>query len=205
MNTYRPGRSWLHRLPAGVKLLGLAVVMAAVIGVGSPRGIAAAAAGTIALYVSAGLGRELSAQVRPLRWLVVVLAGFQWLTSGWANAVVVTGRLVLAVALAALVTLTTRVVDLLEVLEWLLGPFRRLGVDPERVALVLALAIRAVPIVAGLAGQVRDAQRARGLAASPRAYAVPLVVRSLRHADALGEALVARGLDDPPPRAASSG
>jgi biotin transport system permease protein len=101
--------------------------------------------------------------------------------------------------------LTTRVVDLLEVLEWLLGPFRRLGVDPERVALVLALAIRAVPVVAGLAGQVRDAQRARGLTASPRAYAVPLVVRSLRHADALGEALVARGLDDPPPRAASSG
>jgi biotin transport system permease protein len=179
--------------------------MAAVIGVGSPRGIAAAAGGTIALYVSAGLGRALSVQVRPLRWLVVVLASFQWLTSGWANAVVVTGRLVLAVALAALVTLTTRVVDLLGFLEWLLGPLRRLGVDPERVALVLALAIRAVPVVAGLAGEVRDAQRARGLAASPRAYAVPLVVRTLRHADALGEALIARGLDDPPPRAASPG
>jgi energy-coupling factor transporter transmembrane protein EcfT len=28
---------------------------------------------------------------------------------------------------------------------------------------------------------------------------VPLVVRTLRHADALGEALVARGLDDPSP------
>ena len=77
--------------------------------------------------------------------------------------------------------------------------FRSLGVDAERVALVLALAVRAVPVVTGLAAEVRDAQRARGLGASPRAYAVPLVVRSLRHADALGEALVARGLDDPPP------
>ena len=41
-----------------------------------------------------------------------------------------------------------------------------------------------------------DAQRARGSAASPRAFAVPLVVRSLRHAEQLGDALAARGLDD---------
>ena len=31
---------------------------------------------------------------------------------------------------------------------------------------------------------------------SPRAYAVPLIIRSLHHADELGEALAARGLDD---------
>ena len=29
-----------------------------------------------------------------------------------------------------------------------------------------------------------------------RAFAVPLVIRALRHADTLGEALVARGVDD---------
>ena len=68
--------------------------------------------------------------------------------------------------------------------------------DPERVGLLIALAIRSVPVVVGLAEQVRDAQRARGLTASPRAFAVPLIVRSLRHADALGDALVARGVED---------
>jgi biotin transport system permease protein len=199
MNTYRAGGSWLHRLPAGAKLLGLAVAVAAVIAIGSPAGVAVATVVTVAFYGSAGLLAALPAQVWSLRWLVVVLAGFQWITAGWATAVVVTGRLVVAVALAALVTLTTRVAELLDVFERLLRPGRRIGIDPERVALVLALAIRAVPVIAGLAGEVRDAQRARGLGASPRAYAVPLVVRSLRHADALGEALVARGLDDPPP------
>ena len=30
----------------------------------------------------------------------------------------------------------------------------------------------------------------------PRTYGVPLTVRTLRHADAIGEALAARGLDD---------
>ncbi len=199
MSTYRTGRSWLHRAPAGGKLLGLAVAMVAVLMVGSPAGLAVAAALTVLLYASTGLVAALPGEVWPLRWLVGVLVAFQWITAGLTAAVVVTGRLVVAVAAAALVTLTTRVIDMLDVFERGLRPLRRLGVDAERVALVLALAVRAVPVVTGLAAEVRDAQRARGLGASPRAYAVPLVVRSLRHADALGEALVARGLDDPPP------
>jgi biotin transport system permease protein len=100
------------------------------------------------------------------------------------------------VLLAALVTLTTRTTDMVDAVIRALGPLRRLGVDPERVGLLLSLGIRSVPVVVGLAEEVRDAQRARGLTASPRAFAVPLIVRSLRHADALGDALVARGIDD---------
>ena len=70
-------------------------------------------------------------------------------------------------------------------------------VDPERVGLPIALGIRSVPVVVGLAEEVRDAQLARGLGASARAPSrYPSLVRSLRHADALGEALAARGLDD---------
>ncbi|HJU97389.1 MAG TPA: energy-coupling factor transporter transmembrane component T [Jiangellaceae bacterium] len=199
MNTYLPGRSWLHLVPASVKLTGLAVAMVALLLVDSPAGIAAALGVTVLLYLTVGLARALPEQVWSLRWLVAALVVLQVLTAGWAAAVVVTGRVVVAVVLAGLVTLTTRVVDLLDVFERVLRPLRRLGVDSERVALVLALAIRAVPIVAGFAAEVRDAQQARGLHGSVRAYAVPLLVRTLRHADALGEALIARGLDDSPP------
>lgn len=198
MNTYLPGRSWLHLLPASVKLAGLAAAMVALLLVDSPAGIAAAAGVTVLLYLTCGVSRALPGQAWSLRWLVAGLVVLQALTAGWAAAVVVTGRVVIAVVLAGLVTLTTRVVDLLDVFERVLRPLRRLRMDSERVALVLALAIRAVPVVAGLAAEVRDAQQARGLRGSVRAYAVPLVVRTLRHADALGEALIARGLDDPP-------
>jgi biotin transport system permease protein len=76
------------------------------------------------------------------------------------------------------------------------GPLRRFGVDPDRVGLVIALGIRSVPVVVGIAQEVRDAQRARGVRFAPQAYGVALVVRSLRHATALGDALLARGLDD---------
>jgi biotin transport system permease protein len=65
-----------------------------------------------------------------------------------------------------------------------------------RVGLLLNLAIRCVPLVIELASEVRDAQRARGLESSPRALVVPLLVRTLRRADELGEALAARGVGD---------
>jgi len=196
MNTYIAGASWRHRLPASAKLTGLLILLSATLTLSSPVTVALAAVAAVLLYAAAGLVQAVPAQVRPMRWLVLGLLLLQTLTAGWVTAIVVTGRLVVAVVLAGLVTLTTRVVDLLDVFERVLGPFRRVGVDAERVALMLALAIRTVPVVAGLAEEVRDAQRARGIGASPRAFAVPFVVRSLRHADALGEALIARGLDD---------
>jgi biotin transport system permease protein len=138
----------------------------------------------------------LLSQLRPLLGLAVVLAAFQWWLNGWRTAVVVVGVLAVLVLLAALVTLTTRTSALVDAVVRLCGPLRRVGVEPERVGLLLALGIRSVPVVVGLAQQVREAQLARGLGASPTAFAVPLVVRSLRHADALGEALAARGVDD---------
>jgi biotin transport system permease protein len=116
--------------------------------------------------------------------------------AGPVTALVTVGSLVVAVALAGLVTVTTRVSAMLDVVARLAAPLARVGVDPDRVGLMLALGIRAVPVVAGLAAEVREAHRARGLPPDPRTYAVPLVVRTLREADAVGEALAARGLDD---------
>jgi biotin transport system permease protein len=97
---------------------------------------------------------------------------------------------------AGLVSLTTSMEALTEFLLRILRPLRRWGFAPERTALLISLSVRSVSVIAALAQEVRDAQRARGRGRSPRAFAVPLLVRSLRHAQALGEALVARGVDD---------
>lgn len=187
--------SWLHRRPAAGKLAALPVLAVAVIAIPWPWLIGVSAAAVVALFLSAGFGpATLWRQVRPLRWVALILVVFQGLTRDWDTATLVTGKLVVTVALASLLTLTTRTSDLLDVLERLLRRVPR--VDAERVALVFALTLRAIPVVAGLATDVRDAQRARGVGTDVRAYGVPLVVRSLRYSDALGEALVARGLDD---------
>ncbi|MCW2811429.1 MAG: cobalt transport protein [Friedmanniella sp.] len=197
LGSYVPGTSALHRAPAGAKLAVLVGLGAGSVLLQSPVRVAVAVGVVLVGYLVAGLGwRAPVDQLRPLVWLLGFTLVFHLVVSGWPRATVVVGTVVLLVLAAGLVTLTTRTTALVEVVVKLCGPLRRIGVDPERVGLMVALGVRCVPVVITLAEQVRDAQRARGLTASPRAFAVPLVVRALRHADGLGEALVARGVDD---------
>jgi biotin transport system permease protein len=182
---------------AGVKLWVLIVGGAVSVLIEEPWQVGAALLLVLAGYRIAGLRQRAALrQARPLVWILGGVAAVHVWTHGWERAVVVVGVITALVLLAALVTLTTRTTAMVEAVVHGLGPLRRVGVDPERAGLFLSLGVRSVPVVVGLAEEVRDAQRARGLTASPRAFAVPLIVRSLRHADALGDALVARGVDD---------
>lgn len=197
LGLYVPGSSVVHRSPAGLKLLLLLGAGAVSVLVDEPWQVATALLVSVGGYVAAGLSpRTMVRQLRPLVWIGLATALVHVLVSGWERALVVVGVIAVLVLLAALVTLTTRTTDLVDAVVVGSRPLRLLRVDPERIGLLVALGVRCVPVVVGIAEDVRDAQRARGLAASPRAFAVPLVVRSLRHADALGEALSARGLDD---------
>jgi biotin transport system permease protein len=197
LGLYAPGASPLHRAPPGVKLLCLVVAGAGSVFLHQVWQVALGLLVVAVGYRVAGLSlRTAGRQLRPLLWIGVLTAVFHLVVSGWERAAVVVGVLAILVLLAALVTLTTRTTELVDAVVGACRPLRMVRVDPERVGLLIALGVRCVPVVVALAEQVRDAQRARGLTTSARAFAVPLVVRSLRHADALGEALAARGLDD---------
>ncbi|WP_159849241.1 energy-coupling factor transporter transmembrane component T family protein [Nocardia sp. CY41] len=195
---YRPGDSPLHRLPAGVKLVLLLVsIVAATVFVRTPPQVAGAAGAVAGLFAVAGIPwRVALAQLRPLVWMLLLIGVFQVLLTSPARAAVVCGVLVISVALAALFTLTTRVSDMLDAVTRWLRPLRGMGVDPERVGLLLALAIRCVPLLAGIVHDVAEARRARGLQWSMTALVTPVLVRALRTADAMGDALAARGVDD---------
>lgn len=198
LGIYQPGTSALHRLPAGPKLFLLVVAIVAVtVFVRAPLHLLPAVACVILLYAIARIGpRTAWRQLRTVMWMLLVIGVFQLIFAGWERALVVCGTLLIAVALAALVTLSTRVSDMLDAVTRALRPLRRIGVDPERVALVLAMTIRCIPLLAGIIGQISEARKARGQANSLRAFAVPVVVNTLLTADAMGEALAARGADD---------
>lgn len=197
LGLYLPGTSLLHRARAGHKLVGMVLVGAASVYLDELWQVGLALGLVASGYAIAGIGARIAlAQLRPLLWIAGFAAVFHVLVSGWERAVVVLGVIAMLVLLAALVTLTTRTTAMVDAIVAGCRPLRRVGVDPERVGLLLALGVRSVPVVVGLAEEVREAQLARGLNSSARAFAVPLIVRSLRHADALGEALVARGVDD---------
>ena len=112
-------------------------------------------------------------QLWPMRWFLLFIAVFQVIFAGPERAVMVCGSLLLTVAIAALVTLTTRVTAMLDVCQRLLRPLRRFGVDPDRVGLVLALTIRCIPLLVDIVGAVSEARKARGAGFSLRAMAAP--------------------------------
>lgn len=195
---YRPGDSLLHRMPAGLKLLLLILsIVAATVFVRTPLEVGVVVVLVGLLFVVAAIPwRVAVAQLRPVVWMLLIIAVFQVLITSPARAVVVCGVLLISVALAALVTLTTRVTDMLDTVSRALGPLRRVGVDPDRIGLLLALAIRCIPLLTGIVQEVAQARKARGLQWSMTALAAPVLVRALRTADAMGDALVARGVDD---------
>lgn len=194
---YRPGTGWLHRMPAGPKAGMILVIVLAISLLPTSWWAAGAAAGVVILaYVASGLGlRELGRQTVAVRWIIVITLGFQLLFLPTEAAIANSTRVVAAILLAALLVLSTRVADLLAAFERGLSPFRRLGLDPSRAALMLAVAINTIPVLTRLAAGVREAQRARGARAGAVAFVVPFLVVSLKHADELGEALTARGVE----------
>ena len=190
---YRPGASPVHRAPAGSKLallLGLGTLLFTVDAVALA---AAALLVTLAGFALARIPARLAfAQIRPALWILAILFAVQLWLVGLEPALLLVLRFAALILAAALVTLTTRTADLVAVIEWALGPLRPLGVDVAKVSLALSLAIRFIPAVATILDEVREAQRARGQDRSVVALAVPVVVRLLKMADEIAEAIDAR-------------
>ncbi|WP_129359777.1 energy-coupling factor transporter transmembrane component T family protein [Rothia uropygioeca] len=196
ISLYYPGYSFVHRLPAGIKLL-LFALFALVLSLAPATWwtigvcIAIAPAG----YALAGLGIGLF--LRDLRGLVVLVA-FLAVTQAVflepLEAVRNTVRVISVIMLAQVVTRTTPVQGMIETCERVLGPFRRLGINPERVGLAMALTLTSVNQLGGIIREVRDAQKARGVRIAPWAWVMPVLVLTLQHADQVGDALEARGI-----------
>lgn len=193
---YHPGNSLLHRAPALLKLVLLSALIGAAVAAREPWQLGLILALGVVLAASARLPvRALWQQVAPVLWVLVIVVPIQLLFTDWTVAVMVGGRLLIAVLFAALFTLTTTVSAVLDACQLVLRPFSR-WIDADRIGLLLALTIRSIPVIAAIVGEVLEARKARGTQGSVMSLAVPVIVRSLQSAEALGDALIARGFDD---------
>lgn len=197
VGVYQPGASFLHRLPVGAKLGGLAVLSLMIVLVRDARAAVVFLGVALALAALGRVGLRMLARTTRAVLLIAVIAGaLQWWVSGPAKAVETLLDLV-SLALAAIaVSATTPVNAILDALVRWISPLRRIGVDPDRVALTIGLAIQALPGTVALALETRDAARARGLGRHPRAYLTPFVIRVVARAHETGDALHARGIGD---------
>lgn len=191
----RPGP--LRAVPAGPKLLGLLVVGLLVAAAPRPVVLAAlTAAGACALVLA---HPQRQALLRPAAaWAVAaaLTAGVQ-LVTGDATAALDSVLRLTALALPALAVMaSTATEELLDAVLAAARPLRAVGLQPDSVALTVALTIRFVPELVHTADRLREAQRARGARPQVLALAVPLLVQALTTSEQVAQAVVARSFFD---------
>ena len=128
VTTYLPGSSVIHRLPAGIKLALLLAIGVALTVLSRWWESVAVLGVVLAWYPLAGLPvRTAAAQLRSMGGVLLAISVFQLVVSGWRSMVDVIVTLAAMVLAAGLVSLTTSMEALTEVLLRILRPFRRLG------------------------------------------------------------------------------
>lgn len=191
---YQPGETPLHRLPAGAKLLGLAVLAAILSATRDTGLLAAGLAAAVALVALARLElRRTARQLAVPIGLVGLVAGVHVALGDPDAGAVLLLRLCALLLAAVTVTATTRLTAMADAVLVPLRPLRRLGVRTERIAFAIMLTLRLVPAVAEEAARIREAQKARGGRAAAATLGMPLLVACLRMAERLAEAIDARG------------
>lgn len=198
ISLYHPGTSLLHRSPAGLKLIGFAGLALALFLLPAGRGSVAALLVLPALgYALAGLPpRLLLTDLRRLLMLLTFLAVTQLIFLDPVTAATNSARVICIVLLAQVLTRTTKIESIITTAERLFAPLRRFGANPAKIGLAMALVLTTVGQLSAVIGQVREAQRSRGVRLAPWSWVVPTLVLSLKHADDVGDALTARGLDE---------
>jgi len=111
-------------------------------------------------------------------------------------------RLVLLIVGTSLLTLTTSPIELTDGIEYLLNPFKRIGLPAHELAMMMTIALRFIPTLLEETDKIMKAQMARGADFESgnlmnRAKAlipllVPLFISAFRRADELAMAMEAR-------------
>ena len=196
LGLYVHRNSPLHRLPAGAKLMMLFAAGVSVFMVSNPLWLLPVLGAVGSLFVVARVPiRQALRQLRPAAILMAIIFLVHGAFTSWGLGFLVVLRFAILLLLAVLVTFTTRVSDMIETLERALAPLAPLGVNPEKVSLSLSLALRFIPLLFERFVEIREAQRARGLDRNIFALLMPLMVKTLKMADDLTEAIEARGYD----------
>jgi biotin transport system permease protein len=190
-----PVETWAHPLPAGAKLAALALATTVLFSLTGVLALALAFLATLGLVATGG--KSFASAVLRLLWqlwpFVAVVAAWHLWIGEVAGGTVIILRLMTAVTLANVVTMTTRLSDMIAVFQWLARPLAVLGLSPRRLALAFALVIRFIPVMLGHLARITDAWSARSHRRPRWRVLVPATLAALDDADRAAEALRARG------------
>ena len=152
---------------------------------------------TIMLLLYASPGYAFLREGLGLLWFLWPFVGliilWHLFTNDLVSGLVVTLRMLTAVGLANLVTMTTRLTDMMEVVQFLLTPLRCFGVNTRAVESAMAMVLRFTPMLVSKGQILTLAWRARAQRRLGWRIIIPFAVLAIDDADHLAEALRARG------------
>lgn len=190
-----PVRTRAHGWPAGAKLAALCVATTALFVGCTVAAQAVFFALVLVLYALPGCDflRAGLSGVRPIWPFLLLILIWHAVTGDLRGGAMIVLRMVNAVALANLVTMTTRLDQMMEVLRRLLTPLRRAGVRTHLLETAVALVIRFTPVLIARSRMLAQAWRARSARRPGWHLILPLTIQALDEADQVGQALAARG------------
>ena len=134
------------------------------------------------------------ASIRPALWIFALIFSVQLYLAGAELAAFVVLRFTVMILAASLLTLTTPMSELIATIENAVRSFAS-EQTAEAVSLAFSLSFRFIPQVRNTFEEVKEAQKARGLQSNWRALLTPTIVRTLKSADEIAQAINARNID----------
>lgn len=219
LGQYFPGNSCIHRLDPRTKILSMAAYIAIIFLIKGFVGYGILAVFTISCVLLSKIPFKFVLKgLKPIMLFIVITAVFNlFLTSGtvlwkWGFltvtyegvrlAVFMVLRLFFLVFGTSLLTLTTSPIALTDGLEYLLTPFKRMGVPAHELAMMMTIALRFVPTLLEETEKIIKAQTARGAdfesgniirrAKAMIPILIPLFISAFRRADELAIAMECR-------------
>lgn len=184
-----------HRLPAGLKLGFLCLATILLFAANSIAVHAGSFGFAVLLYAAPGprFFRTGIRRLSPLLPFLLIIALWHVLTGTVQDGSAIALRLTTVVGLANLVTMTTRLDDLIRVAEFLLAPLKRIGLRTRALGIALALVIRFTPILLMKGRQLGEAWAARSAKRTGWRILGPFTALAIDDAERVAEALRAKG------------
>lgn len=192
---YVEGTGWLYRLAPRIKLASLALFSIALFMTRELPFLFAAllVAGFVLWQAHLGF-RETFSRQRPVLLTIAVIALVSFLLIPAIDATIALLRLTALTLLATAITASVSISQFMDEITHALRPLEKLGLaNAADVGLAVGLVVRFVPEVIKRYEALRDAQRARGLQTKLHSVLIPLVILTLKDADAIADAIDARG------------
>lgn len=190
-----PVETPFHRLPAAAKVLASAATAILAFSLEDITLLAGLLGGVGLLHAVCGHA-FFRAGLEALRFVVpfvVVVMAWHGAIGDAGEGTRIVLRLLVAMAAANFVTMTTPLLDMMALVDRVAQPLRWIGVSPAGLALAMALAIRFVPVFRQKVATSVAAWRARSPRRPRPAIVVPLLLSTFDDSERAADALRARG------------